>query len=181
MSARNSFSSFLLALCVRTLPSVCSFFQLIGGPHDRDQIAFENGIEKVIPAVPLGVEFVFRISRYVDLAPELPLDSPQRGEELLHTHRANNQQIDVALRVLLTSGNRAVDRGPRDLVPKSIELGLQQRNHPCRFRKQVAEFREDGGSSFCSVVGSTAFLPPLQDAACSESFKFPLKARRRSL
>ena len=51
----------------------------------------------------------------------------------------------------------------------------------CRFRKQVAEFREDGGSSFCSVVGSTAFLPPLQDAACSESFKFPLKARWRSL
>src|SRR5260370_6938258 len=113
MSARNSFSSFLLALFVRTLPSVCSFFQLIGGPHDHDEIAFENGIEKVIPAVPLGVEFVFRISRYVDLAPELPLDTPQRGEELLeellHTHRANNQQIDVALRVLLTSGNRAVD------------------------------------------------------------------------
>ena len=179
MSARNSFSSFLLALCLRTLPSVCSFFQLIGGPHDRDQIGFENGIEKA--AVPLGVESVFRISRYVDLAPELPLDSPQRGEELLRTHQADNQQIDVALRVLLTSGNRAVDRGPRDLVPKSIELGLQQRNHACRFRKQVAEFREDGGSSFCSVVGSTAFLPPLQDAACSESFKFPLKARRRSL
>jgi len=43
---------FLLALRVRTLPSVCSFFQLIGGLHDRDQIAFENGIEKVIPAVP---------------------------------------------------------------------------------------------------------------------------------
>ncbi len=159
MSARNSFSSFLLALCLRTLPSVCSFFQLIGGPQGRDQIGFENGIEKVIPAVPLGVEFVFRISRYVDLAPELPLDSSQRGEELLRTHRADNQQIDVALRVLLTSGNRAEDRGPRDLVPKSIELGLQQRNHPCRFRKQVAEFREDGGSSFCSVVGTTAFLP----------------------
>src|SRR5260370_24323335 len=103
MSARNSFSSFLLALFVRTLPSVSSFFQLIGGPHDRDQIAFENGTEKVIPAMPLGVEFVFRISRYVDLAPELPLDTPQRGEELLHTHRATDQQIDVALRVLLTS------------------------------------------------------------------------------
>ncbi len=135
----------------------------------------------MIPAVPLGAEFVLRISRYVDLAPELPLDSPQRREELLHTHRANNQQIDVALRVLLTSCNRAVDSGPRDLVPKSNELGLQQKNHPCRFRKQVAEFRKDGRSSFCSVVGTTAFLPPLQDAACSESFKFPLKARWRSL
>src|SRR5882724_3570454 len=109
MSARNSFSSFFLALCVRTLPSARSFFQLIGGPHDRDQIAFENGIEKVILALPLGAEFVFRISRDVDFAPQLPLDSPQRGEELLHTHWANHQQIDVALRALLTSGNRAVD------------------------------------------------------------------------
>jgi len=125
MSARNSFSSFLLVLCVRTLPSACSFFQLIRGPRDRDQIAFENGVEKVISAVPLGAEFVFRISRDVDLAPELPLDSPQRGEELVHIHRANNQQIDVALRVLLTSGNRAVDSGPCDPVPKSNELGLQ--------------------------------------------------------
>jgi len=51
MSAHNSFSSFLLALCVRTPPSVWGFFQLIGGPHDRDQIAFENGIEKAIPGV----------------------------------------------------------------------------------------------------------------------------------
>jgi hypothetical protein len=50
----------------------------------------------VIPAAPLGAEFVFRISRDVDLAPELPLDSPQSGEELVHIHRANNQQIDVA-------------------------------------------------------------------------------------
>src|SRR5439155_24388373 len=106
MSARNSLSSFLLALCVRTLPSVCSFFQLIGGPNDRDQIAFENGIEKVIPAVPLRAGFVFRISRYIDLAPELPLDSPQPGGLILHTHRATDQQIDVALRVLLTSGTR---------------------------------------------------------------------------
>lgn len=72
-----------VTLCMRTVPSACSFFQLIGGPHDRDQIAFENGIEKVIPTVPLGAEFVFRISRYVDLAPELPLDSPQHGEELV--------------------------------------------------------------------------------------------------
>jgi hypothetical protein len=79
----------------------------------------------VIPAVPLGAEFVFRISRDVDLAPELPLDSPQSGEELVHIHRANNQQIDVALRALLTSGNRAVDSGPCDLGPKSNELGLQ--------------------------------------------------------
>jgi hypothetical protein len=79
----------------------------------------------VIPAVPLGAEFVFRISRDVDLAPELPLDSPQSGEELAHIHRANNQQIDVALRALLTSGNRAVDSGPCDLGPKSNELGSQ--------------------------------------------------------
>jgi hypothetical protein len=135
----------------------------------------------VIPAAPLGAEFVFRISRYVDLTPELPLDSPQRGEELLHTYRTDDQQIDVALRLLLTSGNRPVDSGPRDLLPKSIELGLQKRNQPCRFRKQVAEFREDGRSDFCSVVGTPAFPLPFQDAACSESFKFPLKARWRSL
>src|SRR6266480_3505134 len=38
MSARNSFSSFLFALCVRTLRSVCSFFQLIGRPRQEEEV-----------------------------------------------------------------------------------------------------------------------------------------------
>ena len=135
----------------------------------------------MISTVPFDAEFFFRISCYVDFAPELPLGSSQGRKEILQAHCANNQQIDVALCALFTPCNRAIDRGPRDLGAKCLELGLERRNDPCRFRKQVAEFREDGRSSFCSVVGTTAFLSPLQDAACSESFKFPLKARWRSL
>jgi hypothetical protein len=100
--------------------------QLIRGPRDRDQIASENGIEKVIPAVPLGTEFVFRISRDVDLAPAVPLDSPQSGKELVHIHRANNQQIDVALRPLLTSGNRAVDSGPCEWLAGGFQFALEE-------------------------------------------------------
>jgi hypothetical protein len=73
----------------RTLPSASNFPQLISGPRDRDQIAFENRVEKVIPAVSLGAESVFRISRDVDLAPALPLDPPQSGEELVQRQAPN--------------------------------------------------------------------------------------------
>jgi len=38
----------------------------------------------------------------------------QGGKEILQGHRANNQQIDVALCALFTARNRAIDRGPRD-------------------------------------------------------------------
>jgi len=134
----------------------------------------------VIPVVLLGAEFFFRISCYVDLAPELPLDSAQSRKEILQGHRANNQQIDVALRALFTACNRAIDRGPRDLGAKYLKFGLKQGNHPRRFRKQIAEFPENGGSSFCPVVDSTAFLPPLQNTAFGKGFEFPLKARWRS-
>jgi hypothetical protein len=79
----------------------------------------------VIPAVPLSAEFFFRISSYVDVAPELPLDSSQGGKEILQGHRANDQQIDVTLCALLTPCDRAIDRCPRDLGAKYFELGLQ--------------------------------------------------------
>jgi len=134
----------------------------------------------VIPAVPLGAEFFFRISGYVHLTPELPLDSAQRGKEILQGRRANNQQIDVALCALFTACNRAIDSGPCDLGAKCLKFSVKQRSHPRRFRKQIAEFRENWGSSFCSVVDSTAFLPPLQDPAFGKGFKFSLKARWRS-
>jgi hypothetical protein len=133
----------------------------------------------VISAVPLGAEFFFRISCYVDFAPELPLGSSQGRKQILQAHCANNQQIDVALGALFTPCNRAIDRGPRDLGANCLELGLEQRNDPCRFRKQIAEFRENRGSSFCSEVDSPAFLPPSQDPAFGKGFKFSLEARWR--
>ena len=115
----------------------------------------------MIPAVPFGAEFFFGISSYVDVAPELPFDSAQGGKEIFQTHRANNQQIDVALCALFTPCNRAIDRGPRDLEAKCLKFGLEQRNYPGRFRKQIAEFCENRGSGFCFVVDSTSILPPL--------------------
>jgi hypothetical protein len=56
----------------------------------------------VIPTLPLGAEFFLRISSYVDVAPELLLDWSQGGKEILQAHRANNQQIDVALGACFT-------------------------------------------------------------------------------
>ena len=88
-------------------------------------MAFEDRIEKVISAVPLGGEFFFRISSDVDVAPELPLDSAQGGKEILHGHRPNNQQIDVAVCALFTACNRAIDRGPHNLRAKCLEVGLE--------------------------------------------------------
>jgi len=133
----------------------------------------------VISTVPFDAEFFFRISCYVDFAPELPLGSSQGRKEILQAHCANNQQIDVAPCALFTPCNRAIDRGPRDLGAKCLELGLERGNDPCRFRKQIAEFRENGGSGFCSEVDSTAFLSPLQDPALGKGFEFSLEARWR--
>src|SRR5260370_23150599 len=94
MTARKSSSSFLLVLCAWTLLSACSFFQLIQRTRNRDQLTLEDGIKKVIPAMAFGDEFGFGVPRYVDFAPELPFNPPQGGNNVGHSHRATDQQID---------------------------------------------------------------------------------------
>jgi hypothetical protein len=74
----------------------------------------------------LGEEFGFGIPRYVQFTSELLFDPPQGGEEFGHPNRAaNNHQINVTLRLLLTPRNGAVDGGALDPTAESCEVGLE--------------------------------------------------------
>src|SRR5712664_3014241 len=136
MTARKSSSSFLLVLCAWTLLSACSFFQLIQRTRNGDQPTLEDGIKKVIAAMPFCDQFGFGVPRYVDFAPELLFNPPQGGEKFGHSNRANDQEIDVALRLLLAPRDGAVDGRPLDLAAESLKFNFEKRNNPRRFREQ---------------------------------------------
>src|SRR6266436_123415 len=180
MTARKSSSSFLLVLCAWTLLSACSFFQLIQRTRNGDQLTLEDGIKKMIPALPLDEEFGFGVPRYVHFAPELLFDPPQGGEKFGHSNRANDQQIDVALRLLLAPRDGAVDGRPFDLAAESLEFRFEKRNDPRCFREQRAKCVKYRGGGLGPVVGATAVLLALQNAAFGESLELPLKAGGRS-
>ena len=75
----------------------------------------------------LSAELLLGIPRYVDLASELFLDPTQARKELSNADCTDNQQIDVALRMLFALRDRTVDSRPLYLGPESTELGLKQR------------------------------------------------------
>lgn len=134
----------------------------------------------MIPAAPLSAEFGFGISRDIHFPAELLLDSPQCGQEICHAHLANYQQIDVALRLLLTTCNRSVNSRPLDAIGEVTKFGFEQRYDSGRFGEQGAEFRENRRGGLGAIVGAPTFLPAPQNAAFGESIELPLKAGRRS-
>src|ERR1700724_2811607 len=123
MTARKSPISFLLVLWAWTLPSASSFFQLIGGTCNRDQLTVEHGTKKVILVAALGEKFGFGIPGDIYFPPELLFDLPQDGKKFGHSHHANDQEIDVALAPLFAPRNGTIEGRPLDLAGKSREFG----------------------------------------------------------
>src|SRR5580704_1224950 len=176
MTARKSSSSLLLALWTWTLPSACSFFQLIQRTRNGDQLTFEHGIKKAILTLPLGEQLAYRIPRYIHLAPESPFEPPQRRNKLLHSNSTNNQQIDIARSSLLSTRNGAIKRRPLNLPDESFKLGLEGGNYSRRFRKQRAQLAKYRSGLVSSVVSPPPIPHAFQNPASREALHLPLKA-----
>ncbi len=134
----------------------------------------------MVPAVALGPELPLRVARDVDLASELLLDASQSGKQLGRSHRSDNEKVNVALRLLFTTGNGTVNRRPLDGASEWSEFRLEKRNDSRRLGKQGAKVPEDRGRSIGFVVGPPAVLTPFENTARGQRLEFPLKARRRS-
>lgn len=134
----------------------------------------------MVPAVALGPELRFRVARDVDLASELLLDAPQSGKQFRHSHRSDDEKVNVALRLLFTTGNGTINRRPLDGASEGSEFRLEKRDDSRRLGKQGAKVPEDRGRGVGFVVGSPAVQTPFENTARGQRLEFPLKARRRS-
>ena len=79
----------------------------------------QNFSKEMIAAPNFGSEFCLRITRYVDLSAEMFLDFPKRGGELRESDRANDEQVHVARRVVLSARDGSVNESD---VNSSVEL-----------------------------------------------------------
>ena len=79
----------------------------------------QNFSKEMIAGPNFRSEFGLRIARHVHLSAEMFLDFPERGGELREADSANDEQVDVARRVLLAARDGSVNEGN---VNSSVEL-----------------------------------------------------------
>jgi hypothetical protein len=175
MSARNSSSSFLLVLCAWTLPSVCSFAQLIYRTHDGYQLTSEDRIEEMVAAAALRSEFRVGKSRYIHFPAKLLFDSPQGRKQFRQSDGTNDKQINIALRLFLAARDRSIDSRPRNLGAEAGQFGFEKWDEPRRLGKQAAKFLIHRGGGLGFVIAAPPVLRALQYAAFGEGFEFALK------
>ena len=79
----------------------------------------QNFSKEMIAGPNSRSEFGLRITRHVDVSAEMFLDFPERRGELREADSANDEQIDVARRVLLAARDGSVNEGN---LNSSVEL-----------------------------------------------------------
>lgn len=87
-------------------------------------------------------KFTGRIARRVHLSSESPFSFPKSGRQLREADAADDHQVDVAERVFIAAGHRAVEKGAVDIRLKSCQDFLKRRENADRFLDQAAYVRE---------------------------------------
>lgn len=76
-----------------------------------------------------------RVDGSVDGAGELPLRSAERQGDVRQAHVPDDQQIDIARRMLFGPGNRAMNEGDADAMGDPRQGTLHDLRQPRRFRQ----------------------------------------------
>ncbi|HXM99424.1 MAG TPA: hypothetical protein VN982_13195 [Candidatus Dormibacteraeota bacterium] len=132
----------------------------------------------MVAAAALGTEFRFGIPRYIHFPAKLLFDSAQGRKQFRQSNGTNDEQINIALPLFLAARDRPIESRPRNLGAKAGQFGFEKWNDTRRFGKQGAKLLIHRGGGLGFVIGASAILRVLQDAAFGKAFEFALKTGR---
>lgn len=125
------------------------------------------------------LELVARLDDRVDLTPEPSLHVPKRVDDLAQTERADDEEVDVAVRPCLAGCQRAEDKRHVDPLRQRCQRRSEHVDEACRLHDEALQFRVDRTGAVDRVVHVATARRARQDAGVGERLQFPLNGALR--
>ena len=116
-----------------------------------------------MPRVELLGEFCRPVDRRINRPEQAGLSVLEGRRELREPDAADDHQVDIARRELVSASHRAIDEGYIDAASEPRQALGQDILEPRGPEQQSAEIAEDRVVGLCSVIDPVPVHPPAQD------------------